>query len=509
MPIYQGALAAHETLGESPESGLALNNLGWSWLQLDQHAEAIATLERAAAVRERVLGQHVHTALTLQNLSTAYFMQGRFDAGTVVADRALSMRETILLGRDHVDVTNSLIQRAIYHQVKSELAEAETLAERALSILEKRVRPEDDRLTTSIEMLTLLNEAQARYSKALELSLKGVSVREAAFGSADPQAMRFLENAARNQEYLGAIRGKPKNPSEKSWRCVNRITDPTISTFPARSSVWVTNIRVKPGIAKQKRFIAGRWTCVCARMGLITIWWQSRCPVSAVRSGRRESTLKRRPIFVDASRSMKKCMASMFSPPSRSKTWPTSIICKAGRPRRRPFMSGPSRSRKGTWASAIRASPARSARTVPSCGHSDAPRIRNSARRRQLAINLAAHGPDHDTTAASYSGLAWVQLARGRWDEALANYAHATEILIRRNRNQSPSPTDGTLRARESEIGRNASTFLNYIHTAYWGPRRLFEKTTWDSRPAAAERTFALAQRRIRPIPPRHCRRCR
>jgi hypothetical protein len=90
--------------------------------------------------------------------------------------------------------------------------------------------------------------------------------------------------------------------------------------------------------------------------------------------------------------------------------------------------------------------------------------------------------------------LALLQLTRGEWPEAVKNYQLATDILIRRNADQLPSPSSAEPTSAESEIGRSSWTLLNFIHTVYWAPRAMPGNSQWDSEATATKKTFELVQ---------------
>ena len=72
--------------------------------------------------------------------------------------------------------------------------------------------------------------------------------------------------------------------------------------------------------------------------------------------------------------------------------------------------------------------------------------------------------------------------------------SRASDIFARRNRSFLPSLTYAAPLSQESEIGRNAWTFLNHIHAAYWAPLNRAGGSRIHDERAAAEKTFELVQ---------------
>lgn len=493
--IYGTALTASETAfgPDTAETALILNNLGFAKSQLNQLSPAIENLQRAVAICEKLPRMDRARATSLANLATALALSGKVESGDIAAERSLQIRQAVLDSND-LDLALSLNQVAFFRQAKGEFAQAENLASRALAIEEKQVGPENENLEISIELLMTSSEYQGKYSKALELGLKGLAARKAAFGDEDPQALRFLLGVARNEEYLGRY-----YETESAYRRVLYLQEKLLRPDDVNLSPALTGLGDQ--LFRQLRYAEAKPLYQRALDINVHGYGEDHflVAVSLARLGR---TLKAEGNYSEAEADFQRGVSvsekafgddNFFTAmaledladvydlegkvPDAISIYERTIASKE-----KTF--GPNHPNVGLSLGSYASLLWKVGRVADA----------EAARKRELAIDIETFGLSHTSTATSFGNLAWLQLARGEWPEAVENYRLATDILIKRGADQLPSSLFAEPTSAESELGRNSMTLLNYIHTEYWAPHMMPSHGQWDSETVAAEKTFKLIQ---------------
>src|SRR5262249_24050981 len=128
--------------GEDPELAEALHELGMARARLGQYPQALEDHQRALRIREKSLGaDHPEVAASLGELGTVYAQLGRLEDALAADERALSIRRAAL-GEDHPQVAASLNQLGMANTRVGRDAQARSCYERAIAIYEKAFGPE-------------------------------------------------------------------------------------------------------------------------------------------------------------------------------------------------------------------------------------------------------------------------------------------------------------------------------------------------------------------------------
>lgn len=132
---YRLALTRLDRIGEPghPMIGLALNNLGLNLHEQGRYAEALATLERAVAIRAAIEGETGATLVSMSNQAVALKALGRFYEADALYGRVLSARRR---GADPLDLATTLNNLGANRLMMDRAPEAETLLREALALRE-------------------------------------------------------------------------------------------------------------------------------------------------------------------------------------------------------------------------------------------------------------------------------------------------------------------------------------------------------------------------------------
>lgn len=77
--LHRTLTVYNEVLGDHPFTATILNNMGSNYYALEKYSQAIAVIERAFDMRDRLLGAHQDTAKSLFDLGVVYKAQGYLD----------------------------------------------------------------------------------------------------------------------------------------------------------------------------------------------------------------------------------------------------------------------------------------------------------------------------------------------------------------------------------------------------------------------------------------------
>jgi tetratricopeptide (TPR) repeat protein len=176
------AAGAIERLGgdEVLEAEL-VSAIGMILLEQARHADALAQLERALTLRERIFGpDHPRTWASIRQVASALGRLGRHPAAVELLQRGLALREAVL-GPDHPDLALALTEQGRALEAKGDMERAVASYKRALEI---HTRAQAAEHPDAVQALTLLaaahhklgqhEKAIADWRRALELSLRGL-----------------------------------------------------------------------------------------------------------------------------------------------------------------------------------------------------------------------------------------------------------------------------------------------------------------------------------------------
>lgn len=193
-------LAGKDLIGAEP---------GWNDFAVGAADAAFPEVEFATWPRcERVLS-HAHAALdalgtetvsptaaSLASRCAAYLRdRGDYVAAESLAKRALAIVE-MTSGKDHPEVAQRLNDVATAYWYQGRYAEAEQLYSRALAILESELGPEHPSVARSLNHIAVICQERGRYAEAESLHARALSIRENAFGPEHPNIAYSLNNLA-------------------------------------------------------------------------------------------------------------------------------------------------------------------------------------------------------------------------------------------------------------------------------------------------------------------------
>ncbi len=96
-------------------------------------------------------------------------------------------------GPEHPRVANSLMNLGRLYRKQEKYAEAESLYQRALAMLEKALGPDDLTVATCVSNIALLYVFQGRLTDAKPLFKRTLEIREKRLGPAHPLAVTARE----------------------------------------------------------------------------------------------------------------------------------------------------------------------------------------------------------------------------------------------------------------------------------------------------------------------------
>ena len=135
------------------------------------------------------------TADTTNSEVSRLFQAGKYAEAIPLAQRALALNEKALRP-DHPNVGTSLNNLALLYGGQGRYAEAEPLFQRNLAIAEKALGPNHAEVGTSLNNLAQLYWRQGRYAEAEPIFRRSLAIWEKALGPHHPQFARSLNNLA-------------------------------------------------------------------------------------------------------------------------------------------------------------------------------------------------------------------------------------------------------------------------------------------------------------------------
>ena len=129
------------------------------------------------------------------------------------------------LGKDHPELAKGLNNLAMSYQSQGRYADAESLFERSIAMIELAFGKEHPDVATSLLNLANVQKNQGRYTEAESIFKQSISIREKALGKDHPWAASSLYQLARMywsiekpkesldllQQAIGNIRTRPLN----------------------------------------------------------------------------------------------------------------------------------------------------------------------------------------------------------------------------------------------------------------------------------------------------------
>jgi len=157
LRLYELALPR---LDDDAHTAAIIANIGLVQREVERFEEALASLQRALAIKERVYGtEHHEVASTLSNLGKVQSDLGRFEEALASLQRALAIKERVH-GTEHHEVASTLTNLGKVQSDLGRLSDAESSARRALAIFQTQLPTNHPHTTTARRLLAGLGAAR-------------------------------------------------------------------------------------------------------------------------------------------------------------------------------------------------------------------------------------------------------------------------------------------------------------------------------------------------------------
>jgi len=185
--LEKASVICEKVLGkEHPTTGTIYNNIAGVYDSQGNFDEALKWYEKALAISEKVLGkEHPDTATIYNNIAGVYYHQDNSDKGLEWFEKALTIREKIL-GMEHPDTAATYNNIALVYLQENNLGKALEWFGKALEIKEKILGKEHPDTAATYSSIANVYSVQGNYGKALELLWKALAGLEKALGMEHP-----------------------------------------------------------------------------------------------------------------------------------------------------------------------------------------------------------------------------------------------------------------------------------------------------------------------------------
>ncbi|WP_043428336.1 CHAT domain-containing protein [Cystobacter fuscus] len=186
--------------GGTPDSRLVEAQVafdeGVTLLNAGRYPEALTRAEQALTLRESILGaEHLDVANCLRLMGNIYQRQGNMARAEPLLQRALSLLQLLPGKADHA-TTQTLLSLAMLYTKQLQYDKAEPLCLRALAIREAALGKSHPDVAEALHVLAVLYTEQERYDQAEPLYRRSLTIREAALGKSHPDVAKTLHGLA-------------------------------------------------------------------------------------------------------------------------------------------------------------------------------------------------------------------------------------------------------------------------------------------------------------------------
>ncbi len=159
LRFYELAL---QRIDDEALQAATIGDLGIVQYELGRFEDALATLQRALAIKEHVYGpDHHEVAVTLTNLGIVQYELGRLEDALATLQRALAIKEHVY-GPDHHQVASTLGNLGIVQQELGRLEDALATQQRALAIKEHVYGPDHHQVASTLGNLGIVQRELGR-----------------------------------------------------------------------------------------------------------------------------------------------------------------------------------------------------------------------------------------------------------------------------------------------------------------------------------------------------------
>jgi CHAT domain-containing protein/tetratricopeptide (TPR) repeat protein len=185
-PLLKKAIAQRErAMGRNHVSLVeALRELGQIEGSLQRYGEAEADIRRALALSKRGKQEPQNIALILGALADLELSQRRFAEAERALKEALALHEKALLTDPTPQLGHAftLLQLVRLYQWSERYEDADSLAERAFAIIEKRLGSDHPTLADQLEIVAAAYESRNRFDEGDALRKRALAIYERAYG---------------------------------------------------------------------------------------------------------------------------------------------------------------------------------------------------------------------------------------------------------------------------------------------------------------------------------------
>jgi eukaryotic-like serine/threonine-protein kinase len=263
--LLEQAVQAHRAAHlQSAEHATAANALGTLLSRQARHAEAIAMLEEAVALRTSLFGaEHPATSIAVSNLGIALLEAGHPAASEVKLLEALAVDER-LLGEDHPSLAVLLMQVASAKRELGATAEAIEYLNRALAIHRAHFEESHPGIATALSGLGTAYLLREDWAQAEEVLEQAIAIDQEAFGPASREVAIDLTQ-------LGVVRLRQARLDEAE-SLLQRSYDIAFDLFGEQHSLvgrplrFLAEIRWLRGEVEQAQTLGARSLAILTRV---------------------------------------------------------------------------------------------------------------------------------------------------------------------------------------------------------------------------------------------------
>lgn len=227
LAYVQKALEISEKVLGTKHHGTAIsyNNIGKVYAKLGDYGKALKYYQMALEIREKVLGtKHPDTAITYNNIGHVYYNLDDYGEALKYHQKALEIREKVL-GTEHTNTAISYNNIGMVYDAQGDHDKAVVYYQKALEILEKVLGTDHPNTAGSYGNIGLVYYEQGNYDKALEYHQKALEIREKVLGTEHPGTAISYNNIG-DVYYAQGNYDKALEYNQKAYQIFEKVLGP-------------------------------------------------------------------------------------------------------------------------------------------------------------------------------------------------------------------------------------------------------------------------------------------
>jgi CHAT domain-containing protein len=203
--MTDGTAIIERTLGEQPLFAGCLRDLAVLSEKRGDDARALAQLQRASAIADRTLSPDDFIAISIvNNIGDTYLDMEEYEKARPYTERSLADIERTF-GHDNYRVANPLLNLAIIAREQRRFADAHAYLQRAYEVREKTFGTEHTQTAALLITLGNLYHVEGKYADALDAFQRAHDVLERTAGPYHSFTLMTINNAARSYTAQGDL----------------------------------------------------------------------------------------------------------------------------------------------------------------------------------------------------------------------------------------------------------------------------------------------------------------